>query len=831
MARVLATLHVIGATLALVWLLLPHSRHASELGVLACIASAYLVGALLFARAARTPPAVLRIVTAFAITFVISGAIYFSHASGSAFGLFYLWATLYIFFFFTLTEAALGTLLVAVAYGVVLLMGPRTNVWGEDAVRWALTLGTAVVSGVLVRALTEGVRRSERRFRHGLEVSSLGIALVDEEGRFQTANPALCELVGISAEELLGMTLVDVTNEPDRACLESRLREIRTGQARSVQLEQRWVRTSGDAATVLVTLSQLSGERPFHALVQVQDITDRRAIEEALRSSEEHHRLLFERNPQPMWLFDPATLTFLAVNQAAIDSYGYSREEFLAMTLRDIRPAQDIPALELLVASGRADREAVSSRHRRKDGSVFDVEVRTSDLPLAGRDAKLVLAADVTERTRAEITLRHQAEHDTLTDLLNRRSFEARLVEEVERARASGGGCSVLVFDIDDLKYVNDSFGHAAGDSLLRQVAASLRRRLRSGDVIARIGGDEFAVLLPGTNQEQAERIAGQLLEHLRSTVWHGLRRTTASIGVASFDDEACGTPDLLLTSADVAMYEAKDAGRDRVVVSRGRGRRLAWVEEIRDAIDSGRLVLHSQPILDLRTGVVAQEELLVRMDDGQGGLIPPGAFIPAAERFGLIHEIDRWVVARGVELARAGRRVEVNLSAHSIGDRHITQIVAAGLESGASGENLIFEITETAAAANFREAQDFAERLSRLGCGFALDDFGTGFGSFSYLKHVPATYLKIDMEFVRELATNPADRRVVKAIVSIAEGFGQRTIAEGVEDATTLELLRDFGVHYAQGYYVGRPAPVQGLEPSPIAPRPILEIPQVSST
>jgi diguanylate cyclase (GGDEF)-like protein/PAS domain S-box-containing protein len=819
MARVLAGLHAIGATLALLWLALPHSPRADDLGVAACIACAYLTAAILGAGSRRARREALPYVTAFTIAAVISSAIYFSHATGSAFALFYLWATLYVYYFFSPGQAALQTGVVAVSYAVVLILGHSTNPWGEEAARWGLTIATAIVSGVLVRVLTEGVRRSERRFRHGLDSSSLGVALVDEEGRFHTANPALCQLLGTPLAALLDLTLVDVTEPADRAQLEAGLREIRTGSARSVQFEQRCVPPHGEHPTVLVTLSQLSGERPFHALVHVQDVSESRRITRALRASEERYRLVFERNPRPMWVYDAATLSFLDVNQAAIEKYGYSREEFLDMTLRDIGPPLEIPELELALAhpTSGSYRDRVW-RHRRKDGTLFDVEIAADDLQFEGRSARLVLVNDVTERVRAERMLRHQADHDALTDLLNRRAFQETLSAQVEHARTTGESCSVLVFDVDDLKYVNDSFGHAAGDALLRQIAASLRQRLRSGDVIARLGGDEFAVLLPGTGPAQAERVAGQLLEHLRGTVWHGLRRTTGSIGTASFDPELCATAEQLVKAADVAMYEAKDAGRDRVVVSSGEGQGLTWVEEIRDAIDSGRLILHAQPILDLRTGEIAQEELLVRMADARGGLIPPGAFIPAAERFGLIHEIDRWVVARGLELARRGRRVEVNLSAHSIGDRQITKLVAAGLEDGIQGENLIFEITETAAAANFSEARDFAERLTRLGCGFALDDFGTGFGSFTYLKHVPATYLKIDMEFVRDLARDQADRRVVKAIVNIAEGFGQRTIAEGVEDADTLELLRSFGVHYAQGYYIGRPAPVSLEAPAPAA-------------
>jgi len=823
MARVLAGLHAVGATLALVWLVLPHSPRADELGVAACIACAYATAAVLVAVSGRVRRELLPCVTALTIAFVISGAIYFSHATGSAFALFYLWATLYVFYFFSPAQGALQTLVVAASYGFVLLLGPSTNVWGEEAARWGLTIATAVVSGVLVRLLTQDVRRSERRFRHGLEASSMGIAVVDEEGRFQTANPALCELLGRPPAELADLTLVDVTAPADRGQLESCLRQIRTGRARSVQFEQRCLPAAAEPPTVLVSLSQLSGESPFHALVHVQDITEARRITAALRASEERYRLVFERNPRPMWVFDVATLAFLDVNQAAIDAYGYSREELLGgMTIRDIRPPTELPELERALSNRRSElfRDRIW-RHRRKDGTLFDVEIAADDLAFEGRAARLVLVNDVTEHIRAERKLRHQADHDALTDLLNRRAFQVALSNEVGRARTAGEECSVLVFDVDDLKHVNDSFGHAAGDSLLRQVATALRQRLRSGDVIARLGGDEFAVLLPGAGPAQAERVAGHLLEHLRSTVWHGLRRTTASIGTASLDPVRCSTAEQMLKAADVAMYEAKDSGRDRVVVSSGNEHGVTWVEEIREAIDSGRLVLHSQPILNLRTGELDQEELLVRIDDGRGGVIPPGSSIPAAERFGLIHEIDRWVVAQGLELAKQGRTVAVNLSAHSIGDRQITKLVAAGLEDGVKGADVIFEITETAAAANFSEARDFAERLSRLGCGFALDDFGTGFGSFTYLKHVPATYLKIDMEFVRDLARNSADRRVVEAIVSIAAGFGQRTIAEGVEDAATLDLLRDFGVHYAQGYFIARPSPVRVEGGTPAAPPP----------
>jgi PAS domain S-box-containing protein len=237
----------------------------------------------------------------------------------------------------------------------------------------------------------------------------------------------------------------------------------------------------------------------------------------------------------------------------------------------------------------------------------------------------------------------------------------------------------------------------------------------------------------------------------------------------------------------------------------------IDWSNRVREAVARDRLVLHVQPILNLQSGAVEQEELLVRMigERGEDDLVMPGQFLPAAERFGLVHEIDRWVVFQAVRLAKE-RRVEVNLSGMSIGDHTLVGLIRAGLESqGTDPSNLVFEITETAAAENLDLAASFVQQLTELGCGFALDDFGTGFGSFNYLKHLPVDYLKIDIEFVRDLELDPSDQKVVRSIVQVAEQFGMQTIAEGVERDETLELLRSLGVDFAQGYLIGRPAPL----------------------
>jgi EAL domain-containing protein (putative c-di-GMP-specific phosphodiesterase class I) len=232
----------------------------------------------------------------------------------------------------------------------------------------------------------------------------------------------------------------------------------------------------------------------------------------------------------------------------------------------------------------------------------------------------------------------------------------------------------------------------------------------------------------------------------------------------------------------------------------------------VREAVRESKLVLHSQPILELATNSIHQEELLVRMRGGRGveDLVMPGEFLPPAERFGLVQEIDRWVIAEAVGLAKT-RRVEVNVSGKSIGDAEIIKLIETQIrDSGVDPANLVFEITETAAAENLEAARDFAWRLRGLGCGFALDDFGTGYGTFAYLKHLPVTFIKIDIEFVRYLAIDPSDQKIVKSIIAVAQNFGVQTIAEGVEHQTTLDLLRDLGVDYAQGFLIGEPAPVE---------------------
>ena len=429
------------------------------------------------------------------------------------------------------------------------------------------------------------------------------------------------------------------------------------------------------------------------------------------------------------------------------------------------------------------------------------------------------------ELRRSRAHLEHLATHDPLTDLPNRRALELALDQLVTSCRRRERHGAVVVIDLDGFKYVNDSQGHAVGDVVLTRVADLLRRTLRPGDVLGRLGGDEFAVLLSDTTPEEAEQVVQRVLHALRSAtlVVEGDRaiRSTASIGLAVFGPDTRLSGADLLVDADVAMYDAKEAGRDRLALSSGLEphqielrERHTWIERVRDALDQDRFVLLGQPILDLRTGDVSRHELLLRMVADDGSLVPPGAFLGVAERAGVIGAVDRWVLTRAFAMLReaqsAGLRPQysVNLSGASVGDSEVLALVEAEMATLAHPRGaLVMEVTETAAVVDLVRARAFATRLHDLGVGLALDDFGSGYGSFSYLKELPFDVLKIDGQFVRNLVHSIEDQAVVTALVTIAQALDKVTVAEFVEDEQTLALLRELGVDQAQGYVIGRPA------------------------
>lgn len=544
---------------------------------------------------------------------------------------------------------------------------------------------------------------------------------------------------------------------------------------------------------------------------------ERVRVSDSLEAAERRVRTLIERLPSITYR---ASLgrdgEWAFVSPQVEEIFGYSVEEWMSnRTLWEDRIHPD--DVERVISEEErcaAERRALDVEYRfcTRDDRIIWVRDRASAGIKDERGLVVVegLITDINEQKAAEDRLRYLADHDELTGLLNRRGFEQAADELITGDQLPGGRGAMVIVDLDHLKRINDTLGRVTGDRVIGEIAGLLAAELGSGYVFGRLDSDEFALLVPGVGEAQALERASSLLQVVRSR--GGAASMTASAGVALIETGmGVGSADLL-TAADIALHQAKEAGRDRTVLFTGEDRgRLEWVGHVRKAIEEERLVLFSQPIVDMATGAKYSEELLVRMlDPVSGRPISAGEFVPTAERFGLIRRLDHWVVGQAIALVASGRKVSANISAASISDADLTDLVGAGLAaSGADPSLLTFEITETAATPAIESLRDFTSRVEALGCGLSLDDVGTGFGSLTYLRHLPFNQLKIDMQFVRGMLESKADAQIVESLVSIARGLEMRTVAEGVETPELIEPLRKLGVDHGQGYLFGRPSPV----------------------
>ncbi|GAC1474069.1 MAG: EAL domain-containing protein [Chloroflexota bacterium] len=666
-----------------------------------------------------------------------------------------------------------------------------------------------------VRAMLAGIVQS----------SDDAIISTDLRGVITTWNAAAERLYGYAANDAIGRSIEMIVPPEHSSDLDPVRERLRAGQHIERQ-EALGVHKDGRRIDISFTMSPIVGEhgRMVGTASITRDVTEQRRAREALEESERRFRMLFATNPQPMWVFDAETLRFLEVNDAAVDRYGYSRSEFLAMRITDIRSSDEAQRLlQELPALGTSIRHSGEWRHCRRDGSVIDVEIVAHPLEFSGRPTVLVLAQDVTERKRVREELRRQALHDALTGLPNRTLLTDRLDQAILITRRTGEPVTLLVMDLDGFKEINDTFGHGHGDQLLQQLGARLRKPVRDSDTVARLGGDEFAVILPATDADGAMRTVHAMHTALEEPfcVEEKILSVGASIGIAVCPDHG-DTSSALLRHADVAMYVAKREHTGHALYSPERDRHnateFALAGSLREAIEHDQLVLHYQPTFSVHNGTVEKVEALVRWNHPEQGLIAPAEFIPIAERIGLIRPLTRWVLRAALRQCRiwydSGRNVNVsvNLSARNLQEDDLVDTVRHLIRQCAISPTwLTVEITETTIMADPDRAMQVLTGLHGLGIHISIDDFGTGYSSLAYLKRLPVDEIKIDRSFVQEMRTNESDAVIVRSVIDLGHNLGLRVVAEGVENGATVEMLSSMRCDLVQGFFLGRPEPANG--------------------
>lgn len=697
------------------------------------------------------------------------------------------------------------------------------------------------------------LRQSEERFRNLVETTHDFVWETDQFGNYTYASPQVRQLLGIDPADLVGRPLDSI-------------REIRPETAGGLNFTLFYrqqpfvsVETTCRHRNGHLVVLECSGVPCFdnHGAFQGfrginRDITERQQSAEALHREKERAQVTLDAIVDGVIRTD-ANGTVEYLNKAAAQLCGWHADEVIGrpvaqiLTLVDEAAGVRVPSpVETLLNEGtpKGGAPAITSALLLRPGLQHDLHLELRAAPLRDQQQRIVGAVvvfhDVSEVRRLTRQLAHQASHDSLTELLNRGEFERRLSECLVEARAGSHHHVLCYLDLDQFKVVNDTSGHAAGDELLRVLAQRLQLAIRDGDVLARLGGDEFGILLRNCSTEHAINIAQELCRVVGEVrlEWDGrVFRVGVSAGLVPLGRDAGSLTDVL-SAADAACYVAKERGRNRVHLFEPDDTALAqhhgqmqWVYRIKDALEEGRFRLYCEEFVPLTTaaGALQPFEILLRMVEKDGREITPMQFIPAAERYHLMPAVDRWVLARTFDLlgqvAQNGeyplRLFTINLSGQSLSDDTFLDYVVELLErSKLSPATICFEITETAAIAHLHRAMRLMTTLKEKGCRFALDDFGTGVSSFGYLRTLPVDFLKIDGSFLKNSLSDPIDYAMVDAINQVGQLMELRTVAEGVEQAVTLDRVKKLGVDYAQGHSLSMTLPLErvlGLvEPAP---------------
>ncbi len=563
------------------------------------------------------------------------------------------------------------------------------------------------------------------------------------------------------------------------------------------------------------------------------EVKERKLAEETLRESNERFRAAYEEATIGMAMVS-LKHNIIEANTAFCNMLGYSKDELIGVNFKDITHPDDV---ELSIKqhrkliAGTIVNYQFEKRYTHKQGLILWVLLSVSLVRDKHSTPLYAIAQmqDITERKKIEEKLSYQASHDVLTGLANRREFERRAERILDTIRQGKDEHALCFMDLDQFKVVNDTCGHMAGDEMLRQITTVLHEVVRKRDTLARLGGDEFGVLMEHCSLDDAHRVATSLQKAIQEHQfsWEGQTfKAGVSIGLVPIT-EITSNLTQLLKDADAACYIAKDKGGNRIHVyhpddleTNLRHGEMQWVTRLSQALEENRFCLYAQAIEALDGSSDLHYELLLRMIDNNGETIPPGAFLPAAERYNLITKVDFWVIEHAFGLLKDNpvflkqiNFCSINLSGQSLTEPDMLEFIIEQLDnSKINGEKICFEITETAAISNLSTAIKFISTLIGQGCRFALDDFGSGLSSFAYLKNLPVDYLKIDGMFVKDIVDDPIDHAMVKSINEIGHVMGMKTIAEFVENDVIKGMLKEIGVNYVQGYGIGKPQPFEEI-------------------
>ena len=687
------------------------------------------------------------------------------------------------------------------------------------------------------------LKTSESRYRGLFESVIDGVYIASREGDLITVNPALVEMLGYeTAAELknAGRTTMLYVNPIDRERVFARL------EAEGIvkNFEYRLRRKDGSEIVVLENSRAIHDEEGNVVAHEgtITDITERKRAETRVFEEKERAQVTLQSIGDGVITTD-AEGNVDYINPVAQELTGWEIRNARGRAVNDImtivnantRASVDNPVMRCL-KEGRVISLADNSVLVTKAGN--EVPIQDSAAPIRDRIGNIVGAVmvfhDVSRESRLFRQLSYQASHDAVTGLINRREFENRLVAALEATHENNEQTHALLYlDLDQFNVVNDTFGHTAGDELLLRISELVQDNIRSTDVLARLGGDEFGILLERCSQDLAMEVAETIrsaIEEYRFEWQDAFTSVRCSIGVVMVTHESPNVASIM-SSADVACYSAKDMGRNQIHLYQDsdaslRHEEMKWVTRITSAVEENRLELFYQPIIGIgkeSSKARGHYELLLRMRDEHGKLVMPDMFIPAAERYNLMSKLDRWVIHealtqladRNPESDTARFTIAINLSGTSLSEDRFLEYVIDELEKQKlPADAICFEITETAAISNLSRVIHFMQVLKKLGCKFSLDDFGSGLSSFTYLKNLPVDYLKIDGQFIHNVAEDSVDESMVMAINQVGKAMGIKTIAERVESKEVLDKLSEIGVEFAQGYYIARPTSVQTFEP-----------------